>query len=272
MADVNGAGVNGAGLNARVMQQVLRWLVVVMLLVAWEAVSRSGLVTRFTLPAFSLVLQRIWADLLTGDLLQYMGLTLYRALTGFAIATVLGVMIGLSIARSRAAHWFFDPIISIGFPMPKIAFVPVVVLWLGFHDTAKITMIVIDSIFPVITATLAGIKGVEHQLVWSARNMGAGEHEILYQVLLPAAAPQVLTGIQVALPISMIVAIIMEMMTGGVGLGGAMVTASRQADSPGVFAGLVEIAVVGLCLIKTMEWGRRRLLSWHQESRQPTTV
>ena len=253
-------------------QFALRWLAVVLLLVVWESVSRSGLVTRFTLPAFSLVCSRIWADLMSGELLVYMGLTLYRALTGFAIATVLGVTIGLMISRSKLAHWLFDPIISIGFPCPKIAFLPVVVLWLGFYDTAKITMIVIDSMFPVITATLAGIKGVEQQLVWSARNMGASEREILWQVLLPAAAPTVLTGIQVALPVAMIVAIIMEMMTGGVGLGGAMVTASRQADSPGVFAGLVEIAVVGLVLIKGMELIRQRLLAWHQETRTPTTV
>ena len=256
----------------RTAEALAPWLGVVGLIVAWELISRSGAVTRFTLPAFSLVMARIAEDFASGELLLYLGSTLYRALLGFAIATVLGIGLGLAIARSRLGSWFFDPIVSFGFPMPKIAFVPVVVLWLGFHDVSKITMIAVDTMFPIITATIAGLQGVETQLTWAARNMGATDRELLGQVLLPAALPQILTGLQVALPIAVIVAIIMEMMTGGVGLGAAMVAASRQADSPGVFAGLVEIAVVGVGLMKIMAGTRRRLLSWHQEAKAPTTV
>ena len=85
--------------------------------------------------------------------------------------------------------------------MPKIAFLPVVILWLGVYDVSKITMIVIDAIFPVITATIIGIRGVERELIWSARNMGASDRELLWQIVLPAALPQILTGLQVALPI-----------------------------------------------------------------------
>lgn len=257
---------------SRRAEMLAPWLAVVGLIVAWELVSRSGAVTRFTLPAFSLVMERILDDLATGDLLLYLGATMYRALAGFAIATTIGIAIGLAIVRSRLGAWAFDPIVSFGFPMPKIAFVPVVTLWLGFHDISKITMIVVDTMFPIITATVAGLRGVDTHLVWAARNMGSSERELLAQVLVPAALPQILTGLQVALPIALIVAIIMEMLTGGIGLGGAMVAASRQADSLGVFAGLVEIAVVGLALIKIMEWIRRRLLSWHQEAQPPTTV
>jgi ABC-type nitrate/sulfonate/bicarbonate transport system permease component len=96
--------------------------------------------------------------------------------------------------------------------------------------------------------------------------MGASERQVLWQIMLPAAAPQVLTGLQVALPIALIVEIIAEMVMGGYGLGGAMMSASRFANSPGVFAGIVEIAVVGFLLIRAMAVLRRRLLSWHQET------
>ena len=123
-----------------------------------------------------------------------------------------------------------------------------------------------DAIFPVVTATLAGIAAVEKELLWSARNMGANKQELLWDVVLPAASPQILTGLQVALPIALIVEIIAEMVMGGYGLGGAMMGASRFANSPGVFAGIVEIAVVGFILIKAMAWLRRRLLVWHQET------
>jgi NitT/TauT family transport system permease protein len=95
---------------------------------------------------------------------------------------------------------------------------------------------------------------------------------LLREIVLPAAAPQILTGLQVALPVSMIVAVVTEMLMGGDGLGGAMIQASRFADSPGVFAGIVEIAIAGLALVKGMTVLRRHLLVWHQEARDPTTV
>ncbi len=116
------------------------------------------------LPRLSAVLERIWTDLISGDLLLNTGVTVYRALVGFAIAAVLGIVLGMAISRRGLAHWFFDPIVSVGFPMPKIAFLPVVILWLGVYDASKITMVVLDAIFPVVTATIIGIRGVEREL------------------------------------------------------------------------------------------------------------
>jgi ABC-type nitrate/sulfonate/bicarbonate transport system permease component len=156
--------------------------------------------------------------------------------------------------------------------MPKIAFLPIVVLWLGFYNVPKISMVAIESIFPVVTATLIGIQGVERELLWSARNMGASEREVVWQVVVPAAFPQIMTGLQVALPIALIVAIVTEMLMGGYGIGGAMIDASRLADSRGVFAGIVEIAAVGVIMVKGMALMRRRVLIWHQEALEPTTV
>ena len=245
---------------------------VIALAVAWEAAARSGAFTPFMLPALSAVLERIWNDLVAGDLLTNAGVTLYRALAGFLVGAVAGIALGMAISRNRIADWFFDPIISAGFPMPKIAFLPVVILWLGVYDLSKITMVSVEAIFPVVTATVLGIRAVEREILWSARNMGAGERELLWQIALPAALPQIITGLQVALPIALIVAIVTEMFMGGYGLGGAMNTASRFADSRGVFAGIVEIAVIGYALVKLVAVGRRRLLLWHQEAVAPSTV
>ena len=245
---------------------------IVLLLAGWEILARSGMFTHFQLPALSDVIERIWSDGVSGDLWINAALTLYRALTAFAICAVFGVLIGMAMSRNVIANWFFDPIISVGFPMPKIAFLPVVILWLGVYDVSKITVIVIDAIFPVIAATVIAIQGVERQLIWSARNMGANNRELLTQIVLPAALPQIMTGLQVALPLSLIVAVVAEMLMGGYGLGGAMMTASRFANSTGVFAGIVEIAVVGYCLVKAMALIRRRLLIWHPEASEPTTA
>ena len=273
--------VSLAGAEADISQDALRRFDVIFrtgaglfsilaLLVAWEAFARSGKVTPFMLPPFSAVAARIYADAIGGDLWINLSLTIYRAMTGFLIAAVGGIALGALMSRSKLARWFFDPIISVGFPMPKIAFLPIIMLWLGLYDVSKISMVVFDAIFPVVTATIAGIAGVEKELLWSARNMGASERELMWQIELPAALPQIFTGLQVALPIALIVAIIAEMAMGGYGLGGAMMSASRFADLRGVFAGIVEIAIVGYVLIKAMALVRRRLLVWHQETSEQT--
>jgi ABC-type nitrate/sulfonate/bicarbonate transport system permease component len=249
-----------------------RRISVVVLLATWEFVARSGIVTPFQLPALSAVLDRIWSDAVSGDLAINTAVTLYRAMVGFLIAAIGGVALGMAMSRLWLARWFFDPIISVGFPMPKIAFLPVVMLWLGVFDVSKITMIVFDAIFPVVAATVIAIQGVERELIWSARNMGARERELLWQIILPAALPTIMTGLQVALPLSLIVAVVTEMLMGGYGLGGAMMTASRFANSTGVFAGIVEIAVVGYIFVKAMAVIRRRLLIWHQEASAPSTT
>jgi ABC-type nitrate/sulfonate/bicarbonate transport system permease component len=242
------------------------------LVVAWEAASRSGIVTPFLLPPISAVVARVGQDALSGELAINLGLTLFRSLVGFAIAGAGGVVLGILMTRQRLIRWFFDPIVSVGFPMPKIAFLPIFMLWLGLYDVSKISMAVFNAIFPVITATIAAAEGVDRQLLWSARSLGASERQLLREIILPAALPQILTGLQVALPISMIVMIVTEMLMGGQGLGGAMIAASRFADSPGVFAGIVEIAIAGLCLVKGISVLRRHLLAWHQESSEPSTV
>src|SRR5215472_13952874 len=190
----------GAAPGWRVRAGDLTWRVapfvsVGLLILVWEVVARSGTVTAYMLPGPATVFERIGADAVAGDLWINMALTLYRAFAGFAIAAVVGIALGFAMARNRIANWFFDPIISVGFPMPKIAFLPIVILWLGLFDVTKVTMVTLDAVFPVITATLVGIAGVERELIWSARNMGANERDLLHQVVLPAALPQIMTGL-----------------------------------------------------------------------------
>src|SRR6266851_3493363 len=271
LARPTGAGLR-LDLAAAVVRRAGAIVPLLALVVAWETASRSGIVTAFLLPPLSAVLARVGHDAMTGELAVNLGLTLYRALTGFAIAGVAGVVLGILMTRRPWVRWFFDPIVSVGFPMPKIAFLPIFMLWLGLYDVSKISMAVFNAIFPVITATMGAAEGVDRYLVWSARSLGASERQLLREIILPAALPQILTGLQVALPISMIVVIVTEMLMGGQGLGGAMISASRFADSPGVFAGIVGIAVAGLCLVRGIAVLRRHLLVWHQEAQDPTTV
>lgn len=259
------AVLNGAG------RILLDYGSLIALLIVWEACARLQIVSPYLLPSFTNVLARIWAEIGDGTLLVNLADTLRRALLGFAIAVVAGVALGMLLARSVTAEWLVGPLVSLGFPLPKITFLPIFILWFGVYDTSKVIMVVCDAIFPVITATIAGAQGVERQIIWSARNLGARERDLWSTIILPAAAPQILSGIEVALPIALIIAVVGEMMLGGSGLGGAMMQSWRFADSVGVFAGLLELSVVGFILIRLMAAVRRRLLRWHAEA-QPDLV
>jgi taurine transport system permease protein len=192
------------------------------------------------------------------------------ASSGVFTPFLVGVTVGILMGRTKFFRWFFDPVVSVGFPSPKIAFLPIFILWFDLFDTAKIVMIAFSAMFTIIAATWAGTFQVDKHFIWSARSLGANNRQILTEIVLPAAMPQILTGLQIALPISMIVALVTEFLMGGTGLGGAMIEAQRFGDSPGVFAGIVSIALAGIMLIKVLEFIRRRLLSWHQETAATT--
>lgn len=261
------AGIFVGELAERLLSVLVAGLPIVAVLIVWEVLSRSGYVSTFLLPSFSSVMERVWTDLLNGEVISNLGFTLYRSLAGFAIASVLGIAIGIMMVQIAPVRWFFDPIVSVGFSLPKIAFLPIFVLWLGLYDASKLTMIVVNAIFPVIIATQAGAQGVDKILIWSARSMGTTRLRLLYEIVLPASLPQILTGLQIALPIALTTCIVSEILLGGNGIGGLMIRASRFADSTGVFAGIVQIAIVGVLTLKVMELFRRRLLSWHQDDR-----
>lgn len=265
MADVSRlarAGLRGLGAAASLLA----------LLLAWEAVARTGRVSAFLLPPLTSVAVRVGADLLSAEFAANLTTTLYRAGAAFVIAAAVGVTLGTLMARVRLVRWFFDPLISIGFPMPKISVLPIFILWFGIFDLSKITMTVFATVFPIVTATWAATENVDRYLVWSAMNLGVGPRRLFWEIVVPAAIPEILTGLQVALPIAFIVVIVTEMLMGGHGLGAAMITSARFADSVGVFAGIVEVAAVGLLAVKGMERVRRRVLVWHPEAERTASA
>jgi len=274
MAGVEATARARAGASPRIFEVRLAgavrglvpYTVITVILLAWELFAHSGLVTPFMLPPIEAVAQMVWLDIATGSLFVNLGATLYRTFVGFGIAAVGGIAIGLLMANSRIVNWLLDPVVSAGFPMPKIAFLPVFILWFGLYDLSKIILIIVNAVFPVIIATTSGLRAVEREFVWSARSMGASERRVRWEIVLPAALPQILTGLQVALPISLIVAIVSEIIMAGDGLGGAMIASARYLQSPAVFAGIVEIAFTGFLVIKAMEIIRARALAWHTEA------
>lgn len=260
-------------IRGRAVDAVAPYAIIGVLLAAWQIAATWQLVMPFLLPPPSAVLRWIADDVLSGALITNIALTLYRTFMGFALAAIIGVAIGILMTRMVSVRWFFDPILSFGLPLPKVALLPVFMLWFGLFDTSKILMVAFSACFQIVISTWHGTQGVERELLWSARSLGAKDRELLWEIILPAALPQILTGLQIAMPICLIVVLITEMQMGGRGLGDSMLAAARYAKTAGVFAGIIEIGAVGLCVIKLMELIRRRLLVWHQETlREETTV
>lgn len=258
--------MSGSSKLKRLRRAALRSVSFLVLLALWEIASRFDLIRPFLLPPLTSVLARLESDLVSGAFALNAGLTLYRTLTGFALASLVGVPLGILISRHRLVGWFVEPIVSVGFPMPTIAFLPIFMLWFGVFDLSKIVMTAFSAVFTVIAAADGGTRGVERHLVWSAESLGARHGDVFLEVMLPAAMPQILTGLQVALPLALIVEVASEMLMGGAGLGGMMVQAASYANSAGVYAGIVETAAVGAVAVALMARLRRRVLRWHPEA------
>ncbi len=265
---MSGVENSAAARRHPVTRFLIRYASPIAVLSAWELTVRLGWADPFLLPALSSVLVRAASEMIGGDVLFHAALTVYRALVGFLAATVLGVVIGVLTARNRYCRWFFEPLISVGFPMPKIAFMAIFILWFGIGDESKIIMIALTCVFPIISATYLGTSQVDHYLVWSARNMGTSERRVLWKIVLPAALPQILSGLQIAFPSALIVTVVTEMISSGGGLGSYMILAARFALSEKVFVGIVTIAIVGYTLLTIFGHFRRHLLRWHVESQQ----
>lgn len=234
----------------------------VLVLVLWEVVTQMGYIHYYFLPPLSDVLARFVELTQSGEMLENAYLTLKRAFLGLAIASVLGVIVGILSARNRVANWFFDPIIKIGYPVPIIALIPVFMLWFGIGDTSKIIMVAVGTFWPIAVNARDAARQVEQNLVWAARMMGTSDWKLLWRVIMPAAAPGIVTGLQIALPLSLIITFVFEMVAGGGGLGALEIQGVRSFQSTQTYAAIIAIMLVGLALDRSLRMVRGYLLRW----------
>jgi len=243
-----------------------RNLSLVVVLILWEVTTRAGLFNNFLLPPLSQVLVRGWADLLDGELPRQIAATASLTFFGFALAAIFGVAAGALMSMSAIARRIMEPLVSVALPIPKISFLPIFILWFGLGDMPKILMITFTCVVPVVSATFLGTTTVDKYFLWSARTLGTPRHALFWKVVIPAAAPQIISGLQVAFPLALIIAVVTEMLTGADGLGGYMIHAVRFAQSDKMFAGLLATLLTGMVFIQSFAWLRARLLIWHAEA------
>jgi ABC-type nitrate/sulfonate/bicarbonate transport system permease component len=249
-------------MNARaVTTDVLLGMVPIALLIAiWQAVGSLGYAPATLLPPPGMVFARLAQQLLTSTFQQEIAATLFRLFTGFLIAVVVGVTIGLFAATNPAINAVVRPIVRVLAPLPKVALYPALLLLLGFGHESKITLVVADALFPILLSTYYGASMVEQKLIWSAMAAGTPRRQILFKVVLPAAVPSILTGCRIGLVISCIVVFLAEMITSTDGLGHVLVTAARTFQAVDMFVPLITISLLGLILNGLLQGLRAYLL------------
>jgi NitT/TauT family transport system permease protein len=249
-------------MNARALSTdiVLGMLPIALVIALWQALVTFGYAPVTLLPSPGLVFVRLAERLVDAEFLQDVAVTLFRLFAGFAIAVILGISIGLAAAVHPGVNAVVRPLVRVLAPVPKVALYPALLLLLGFDHASKITLVAADALFPILLATYYGASVVEQKLIWSAMAAGTPPREVLFKVVLPAAAPSILTGCRIGLVISCIVVFLAEMITSTDGLGHVLVTAARTFQAVDMFVPLITISLLGLILNGLLELLRSYLL------------
>jgi ABC-type nitrate/sulfonate/bicarbonate transport system permease component len=244
-----------------ITKELLLGVIPIALLAAiWQGTVSFGLAPPTLLPPPGVVFMRMAEQLVTASFDQDILATLFRLFAGFLIAVVLGITIGLAAAVSPSINAAVRPVVRVLAPLPKVALYPALLLLLGFGHGSKITLVAADALFPILLSTYYGASTVEQKLIWSAMAAGTPPREILLKVILPSAAPSILTGCRIGLVISCIVVFLAEMITSTDGLGHVLITAARTFQAVDMFVPLITISLLGLILNGLLQAVRSYLL------------
>ena len=217
----------------------------------WELVARSGEFPARLFPSLEQVAATFARLTAEGILPHHAALTLYRLAAGFAIAALAGVALGIVMGRSRRAEAFLLPLVSIGAPIPGLAYAPLFLLWFGLGDSGSIVLVAVVSSFSVILNTWTGVKAVKEIWLRAARTMGADERRLFRHVILPGAAPYILSGLRLALAQAWRILVAVEMLAAVPwGLGWLIFGAREFLNTDAMLAGIAVIALIGVALDK----------------------
>ncbi len=243
---------------------IARWYSVPLILVVWELLARTGAVSRRLMPSLAEVALALADEIARGDLPFHAGISLFRALSGYATAIACGVALGMAMARSRLFDALFEPLFSFTYPVPKIALYPIFIFVFGLGYGSKAALIFLECLYPITVNAYYGVRAVDRVHLWAARNMGASARQIFWRVLLPGAGPVIFAGLRVALPVSLIVTIITELIGESRGLGYFISYRSASFEYAAAFAGIAAVAAIGFALDRLLVFIRNRVIFWER--------
>jgi NitT/TauT family transport system permease protein len=244
------------------MRRVAPFLACVGLLVVWQLTSL--MLKSDSFPTALEAIRAIPAILGDKDSLVNFAASLRRMAIGFGVAVTVSIPLGLLMGRSRVVASFFNPLLMVVYPVPKAALMPIIMLWLGVGDLAKTLVIFLGVSLPVIYHSFEGAKAVEEKMLWSGAAMGLSAVQRMVRIVLPAALPEVLTGCRTGLVLALITMITSEMIARQSGAGNILFNALDMGQYDTVFAMIIIVGAMGICLDALFERMRARLVRWSE--------
>ena len=225
------------------------------LVVLWEGLARAGLVPVLFLPPPLGVLREGWEMAASGELLTHLGASLQRLLVGFAVGALAGVAVGVTVGFFAVADAVGAPIIAATFPIPKIALLPLLVLWLGLGEPSKVAVIALGVFFPMAINTVTGVREADPLLIRAAVAFGSRRWSVIRKVVLPSALPMILAGLRLGAGTALLLLVAAEMVAVESGIGFLILHAGNIMATTKLMVGIVVLSALGLL----SQWGLARL-------------
>jgi ABC-type nitrate/sulfonate/bicarbonate transport system permease component len=238
---------------------------IALLLVLWQ-LSAMYLVTSPTWPTVTRIFEAWFENIADGTLPYHLLATFWRQMLGYGLAVVLGITLGLAMGYFRPLYNLFEPLVEALRPIPGPAYLPILVLFVGIGSEMKVVLILIASLFPILLNAYSGVRSIDRVQFDTARTLGLTTLQTLRELVLPAASPQILTGMRISLAISLILAILGEMIVSNDGLGYFVLLSQRTFRVPDMYAGIFTLAIFGYVLNRMFLLIEARLIRWHHES------
>lgn len=254
------------------LDRLAPWLLPIGALLAWELAARHGLISARVLPAPSATMVAFWDALTSGVLLHHVAVSAQRALTGLAIGGGIGFALGLLNGVLPVAERFLDSSVQMLRNIPHLAIIPLVILWFGIDEEAKLFLVAIGVLFPIYLNTLHGIRHVDRGLIEMGRSYGLGSWALFTRVILPGALPSILVGLRYALGIMWLTLIVAETISASSGIGYMTMNAREFLQTDVVLLGIVVYALLGKLADTLTRLLERRCLAWHPAHQRAETA
>ncbi len=243
---------------------VVRTFSIAVVLLAWEAVARSGTVSPLFLSSSSQVLQRLVQLFASGAIWPHLRTSGQEALLGFGLALMIGAPIGVGMGRVPLLRLLIEPLVAVLYSAPSVAFLPLLIIWLGIGAWSKVVLVFVGAVVIIIVNTETAVATVDEGLMEMAHSFTANRVAVLRRIVFPSAAPFILAGLRLAVGRVLIMVVVAELYASTAGLGYLIFQGAAQYDATLVFAGVTLIAGFGVAVSQALRAVERRLQPWRQ--------
>jgi ABC-type nitrate/sulfonate/bicarbonate transport system permease component len=251
----------GGGFKTR-PNAVVSAIVFVGLIAVWEAGSRTGVISDLVLPAPSEAFEAFRQLIDSGLLWKHLSASLQRLTVGWLLGTFFGMTVGLAIGLFSVARAGLSPLVSAIFPIPKIALLPLFIIWFGIGEGSKVATILFGTFFPTVITTYSGVDNVDRTLIRMGQSFGLTWSSIVRKIIIPGAMPAILSGARISGSIAIILLVAAEMIGAEFGIGAYILLAGSLMATDQLIAGVAMLSVMGLSFAWIISRAERYFLKW----------